>query len=151
MNIVLIEPYFTGSHKNWAVGLQKHSSHSIELLTLPGSFWKWRMHGGAVTLARMFMESGLSPDLILATDMLDVSTFLSLTRTNTGNIPIALYNFPLCTVPEKYRGYAHASISDWKKKYLDFCTDCVTKLECCGVFEWHTEKRGFANLTPVLQ
>ena len=91
MNIVLIEPYFTGSHKNWAVGLQKHSSHTIELLTLPGSFWKWRMHGGAVTLARMFMESGLSPDLILATDMLDVSTFLSLTRTNTGNIPVALY------------------------------------------------------------
>ncbi|SVD66234.1 uncharacterized protein METZ01_LOCUS419088, partial [marine metagenome] len=73
MNIVLIEPYFTGSHRNWAVGLQKHSSHTIELLTLPGSFWKWRMHGGAVTLARMFMESELSPDLILATDMLDVS------------------------------------------------------------------------------
>ena len=49
------------------------------------------MHGGAVTLARMFNERDYKPDLILATDMLDVTTFLSLTRKKTSHIPIALY------------------------------------------------------------
>ncbi|MDP6244974.1 MAG: DUF3524 domain-containing protein, partial [Myxococcota bacterium] len=32
MNILLIEPYFTGSHKSWAKGLKNHSNHKIDLL-----------------------------------------------------------------------------------------------------------------------
>jgi len=50
MNILLIAPYFGGSHRAWAEGYSRHSSHSVELLTLPARFWKWRMHGGAATL-----------------------------------------------------------------------------------------------------
>jgi len=91
MNVLIIEPYFTGSHAAWASGYQKFSSHNIEILSLKGQFWKWRMHGGAVTLARMFNDSDLKPDVIIATDMLDVTTFLSLTRKRTGDIPIAFY------------------------------------------------------------
>lgn len=91
MNILIIEPYFAGSHAAWAQGYQKFSSHRVEILSLKGQFWKWRMHGGAVTLARMFLETDGQPDLILATDMLDVTTFLALTRKRTANIPIALY------------------------------------------------------------
>ena len=49
------------------------------------------MHGGAVTLARRFMENGRFPDLILATDMLDLTTFLALTRPYTDHIPTVLY------------------------------------------------------------
>jgi glycosyltransferase involved in cell wall biosynthesis len=46
------------------------------------------MHGGAVTLAQQFnAEPGL-PDLILATDMLDVTTFRALSGVR---LPIALY------------------------------------------------------------
>ncbi|MBC8216588.1 MAG: DUF3524 domain-containing protein [Candidatus Marinimicrobia bacterium] len=91
MNILLIEPYFTGSHKSWALGLQKRSTHQINILSLPGKFWKWRMHGGAVTLARQFMDSDYTPDLILTTDMLDLTTFLSLTRERTSGIATAVY------------------------------------------------------------
>ncbi|MCH6560361.1 DUF3524 domain-containing protein, partial [candidate division KSB1 bacterium] len=46
MNILILEPYFTGSHKAWAQGYQKQSKHRVEILSLPGNFWKWRMHGG---------------------------------------------------------------------------------------------------------
>ena len=38
------------------------------------------MHGGAITLARTFLENAESPDLILSTDMLDLSLFLGSTR-----------------------------------------------------------------------
>ncbi len=91
MHVLLISPYHGGSHQSWAEGLQRYSRHDVELLTLPAHFWKWRMHGGAVTLAHRFLDGGRRPDLIVATDMLDLSTFLALTRTVTAAIPAVLY------------------------------------------------------------
>ena len=91
MKILIIEPYFTGSHKQWAEGYKKHSSHDIKILSLKGQFWKWRMHGGAITLAKMFNAMDWLPDLIFATDMLDLNTFLSLTRNKSNGIPAAIY------------------------------------------------------------
>ena len=91
MKILLVEPYFSGSHKSWAEGYQSFSNHNIRIISLPGKFWKWRMHGGAISLAKQFMEMDFSPDLILATDMLDLTTFLSLTKSRTAQIPNALY------------------------------------------------------------
>ena len=91
MQIALISPYHGGSHQAWAAGYRQHSRFAMELLTLPARFWKWRMHGGAVTLSRRFLEAGMQPDLLLATDMLDLTTFLALTRRFTANIPSVLY------------------------------------------------------------
>lgn len=91
MNITLISPFHGGSHRAWAEGYAKASAHTVTLLTLPDRHWKWRMHGGAITLARRFLEEGHAPDLILATDMLDLTTFLALTRDRTARVPIALY------------------------------------------------------------
>ena len=91
MNILLIEPYFTGSHKSWALGFQKHSRHNVDILKLSGHYWKWRMHGGAVTLAKKYLAENFSPDLIVATDMLDLTTFQALTRKKTHRIPFAVY------------------------------------------------------------
>ena len=91
MELLIISPYHGGSHQAWAEGYQKHGRNPTTLLTLPARFWKWRMHGGAVTLARHFLEQSLKPDLILATDMLDLTTFVSLTRHKLQGIPIALY------------------------------------------------------------
>ena len=91
MKILLVEPYYTGSHKQWAEGLQKFSKNEIRIISMKGQFWKWRMHGGAVTLARQFEELKWKPDFILASDMLDLSTFLSITRELSYNIPSAIY------------------------------------------------------------
>lgn len=91
MNILLLEPYFTGSHAAWARGVAQYSRHRVDILSLAGRFWKWRMHGGAVTLARRFLALDERPDLILATDMLDLTTFLALTRRRSAGIPTAIY------------------------------------------------------------
>ena len=91
MKILLIEPYYTGSHKKWAEGFKKYSSHNVKILFMKGQFWKWRMHGGAVTLAKMFNNIDWNPDLILSTDMLDLTTFLALTRAKSNGIPTAIY------------------------------------------------------------
>jgi glycosyltransferase involved in cell wall biosynthesis len=91
MKITLVSPYHGGSHRAWAEGYKAHSKHDVTLLSLPGRFWKWRMHGGAVTLARELRRSRPFPDLVLATDMADLTTLLALTRPLLGSIPIALY------------------------------------------------------------
>ena len=49
------------------------------------------MHGGAITLAHRFLEQRKRYDLILASDMLDLTTFLALTRNATAATPTALY------------------------------------------------------------
>lgn len=89
MKILIIEPFFSGSHRQWAEAYQKFSRHEVEILSLKGRHWKWRMFGGAVSLAENFKKTDFEPDLILATDMLDLATFLGLTRTR--KVPVALY------------------------------------------------------------
>lgn len=91
MKICLVEPFHTGSHAAWAEEFARYSRHDVELLILRGRHWKWRMHGGAVTLARQFMAGRCDPDLLLVSDMLDLTTFLALTRRRSSTLPIALY------------------------------------------------------------
>ena len=91
MNILLLEAYFTGSHKSWAEDFQNFSSNDINILSMEGKFWKWRMQGGAITLAQKFNTMKSQPDLIIATDMLDLTTFMSLTRKKSSKIPTILY------------------------------------------------------------
>lgn len=110
MKILLVEPFLGGSHKTWAESLQKHSKHDIQILGLPGRHWKWRMYGGAVTLARQFLENNFQPDLILATSMLDLSTFLGLSRDKSAGIPVAVYfhenqlNYPWSATDQDVQG-----------------------------------------------
>jgi len=89
--ILLIEPFFSGSHKSWAEQFKSNSKHHIEILSLPGKFWKWRMYGAAQTLAEMFLNLEFEPDIILATDMLDLATFVALSRNKLNNKEIYLY------------------------------------------------------------
>jgi len=92
MRILLVSPYHGGSHAAWADGLQRHSEYDFSLLTLADRFWKWRMHGGAITLARRFVaDESLAPDVVMATDMLDLTTFAALTRRKLGATPLVLY------------------------------------------------------------
>ena len=58
---LIIDSFFTGSHKYWGEELQKRLPFKVELLTLSGKHWKWRMEGGAYELAQKFKKtSGLN-------------------------------------------------------------------------------------------
>jgi len=88
LKILIVEPFYTGSHKTWAEGYANSSEHEIEIISLSGRFWKWRMHGGAVTLAKRFNKLGFKPDLILTTDMLNLPVFQSLIK---PTCPVVIY------------------------------------------------------------
>ncbi|MEE9542707.1 MAG: DUF3524 domain-containing protein, partial [Thermodesulfobacteriota bacterium] len=91
MKILIIEPFFGGSHATWAKGYKANSGHDIEILSLEGRSWKRRMREGAATLAGLYREGGYAPDMILATDMLDLAKFMALTKELTSEIPTAVY------------------------------------------------------------
>ncbi len=80
----LLSPYHTGSHKAWAEGYKGHSRHDVQLFTLAGRFWKWRMQGAAVELAAQTEKlcETHPPDLILATDMTNLPAWFALMRRN---------------------------------------------------------------------
>ena len=48
------------------------------------------MHGAAVTLAKQVVAHEQQPDLVIADDMLDLATFIALTRKKLAQVPFAL-------------------------------------------------------------
>lgn len=94
MRVLLVEPYYGGSHQAWADGYAARSSHQVTLLTRPARFWKWRMHGSFLTLgaevARHIEEHG-RPDVILVSSMMNAASFAGAIRHVASGIPIAVY------------------------------------------------------------
>lgn len=92
MKLLLVEPYFGGSHRAWAEGYRRHSAHEVRLVTHPAAWWKWRMRGSAVTLGEEVVRirsGGWEPDVVVVTDMVDLPAlrwFAGLDR-----VPVALY------------------------------------------------------------
>ncbi len=94
MKVLALEPWYGGSHRNFLDGFRKHSRHEIHPVTMTARFWKWRMHGGAVTMARKALQAldqGFVPDVIFATDMVNLPAFLALTRRCFAGIPVIYY------------------------------------------------------------
>jgi glycosyltransferase involved in cell wall biosynthesis len=91
MNILVLEPFMGGYHKVFLKGLEKNSRHSIYSVTMSERYWKWRMHGGSITLAREAEELKVQVDLILASSMTDLSAFMALTNPRFAHTPVAMY------------------------------------------------------------
>ncbi|RMD95885.1 MAG: DUF3524 domain-containing protein, partial [Calditrichaeota bacterium] len=79
MNIVFLESYYGGSHKNFLDGLMKYTSHNIESITLPARFWKWRLRSSALYFAEQCADELKPYDLLIATDMMNLAEFKALT------------------------------------------------------------------------
>ena len=104
MKILFLEPFFGGSHKNFALGFKAHSCHEVTLVTLPDRFWKWRMRGAALYFVNQVKDfSGY--DAVIVTDMMDLTDFLSLAGKDLP--PVLMYfhenqlSYPLASNQKK--------------------------------------------------
>jgi glycosyltransferase involved in cell wall biosynthesis len=89
LRFLFLEPFYGGSHRDFADGLIAHSRHRIDLMTLPDRFWKWRMRGAALYFLPRIKDPG-------AYDGLIVSSLMSLTDLKAlwpGPCPPALVYF----------------------------------------------------------
>jgi glycosyltransferase involved in cell wall biosynthesis len=73
LRVLFLEPFCGGSHRRFAEQVRARSRHEVELLSLPGSFWKWRMRGGHLALLKKVRERAGAIDALLATDMLSLA------------------------------------------------------------------------------
>ena len=73
-----LEPYYSGSHKYFADGFVKAFPGQMQLFTLQGRHWKWRMHGSSVTFADMIEKSGEKFDTIIVSSLADTALLKSL-------------------------------------------------------------------------
>ena len=80
MKILIVDAYLTPSHGVWLDILKHAFQGDVQTLTLPPYHWKWRMHGGSIQLGQQLKDSGFQPDIILATEMIDLNVFLSHSR-----------------------------------------------------------------------
>ena len=151
MKIALISPYHGGSHQAWAEGYRRRSAHEVALFTLPARFWKWRMHGSAITLARRFLQSSTRPDLLLATDMLDLSTFLALTRAHTARPPAVLYmhenqlTYPLPAEAGEGPMRRQKGERDLHYAFINYASMLAAD---CVLFNSHYHRRSFFDALP---
>ena len=122
MKILFLEPFYTGSHRYFAEGLQKESSHEITIVSLPGRFWKWRMRGASLE----FIRKGISLqqyDLVLAGNLMDLAVWKALQPSYP--IPLILY------VHENQLAYPvkEGEIRDFQYGWTDYtnllCADTI--------------------------
>jgi glycosyltransferase involved in cell wall biosynthesis len=76
-NFLFLEPFFGGSHRDFAEGLAEHSRHRLELVTLPARFWKWRMRGAALYFAHK-IPNPARYDGLLVTGLMSLSDLKAL-------------------------------------------------------------------------
>ncbi|MGE3076315.1 MAG: DUF3524 domain-containing protein [Dehalococcoidia bacterium] len=88
---LFVEPFYGGSHRTFLDGLVAHSTHRIELLTLPEGEWRRRMRRGAQELAPIARGLAEEFDFVIVSDMLDLPAFLALTRPRFESVPVLAY------------------------------------------------------------
>lgn len=93
MKILVLEPYYGGSHKTFLDGLQTHIPVDFILLTLPARNWKWRMRLAAPFFAgKIAALSGKTKfDAVFCSSFVDVATLRSLLPATVNRLPFFTY------------------------------------------------------------
>ncbi len=94
LDVLLVESWYGGSHRAWADGLARHSRHRVRLVTHPDRFWRWRLRGGAVTLAeqvRADVDVQGRPDVVMISSLVHGAALLGLVRRSLGDVPAVAY------------------------------------------------------------
>lgn len=93
LSVLLVEPWFGGSHRQWAEGYAAASQHQIDIVSLPASAWRWRLRAGAAALAQAIEEFVVDvgrPDVVLVSGLVDVAQLLGFTRRSLGDVPVVV-------------------------------------------------------------
>ena len=91
MRVLVLEPYFGGSHRMFLEGMRATLPFEFEFMTMPARKWKWRMRLSAPMLARELEVSGRRADLIFCSTFIDVAAFRGLAPSWVKDVPVLTY------------------------------------------------------------
>jgi len=88
--VLVLEPYYGGSHKNFLNGLAAHLPFVFDFLTLPARKWKWRMRFSAPFFAAQLPQKR-EYDAIICSTFVDVATLRGLAPSWLADVPVLTY------------------------------------------------------------
>ena len=95
LNVLSLQPYFGGSHVQFLNGWIEHSRHAWTVLELPAKHWKWRMRHAALhfsqEISRLCEHANAHWDVIVCSDMMNVTELKGLLPASIRDTPIVLY------------------------------------------------------------
>ena len=91
MRILVLEPYYGGSHRAFIEGLIANSRHEFEVMTLPARKWKWRMRGAALEFARRLELERPEANGIFVTSLTNAAELRGLLVAAGLDRPLAVY------------------------------------------------------------
>lgn len=144
--IVVIDGWADGSHQQWIDGYCRHSAHEIIPITHPGTHWRWRLQGAAVTLADAFARTVAETgpiDVCVVASTVDIASFAGLARKALGEARlVAWFHENQLTYPRTthQRRDPWPEWSNWKSA---LAADSI-------VFNSPFHKRAFLDAVPRL-
>ncbi len=100
MNLLFLESFYGGSHRDFADGIKKFWSGKVDLFTLPARFWKWRVRGASFEFLQQISKSDLRKyDAVMVTSLIGLADLKS--HWGSSCPPVFLYmhesqlNYPL--------------------------------------------------------
>jgi glycosyltransferase involved in cell wall biosynthesis len=151
--LLVLEPYFGGSHRAVLECLLPTLGWEADLLTLPARKWKWRMRGAAITFAgearRLDGEwSAAHPggedvrpgararwDAVFASTFLNLAEFEGLAGAAVAGVPVAVY------FHENQLVYPNRHTAEWDLQFpLTNVTSALAADECWFNTAWNRDR-----------
>ncbi len=120
MEVLLLEPFFKGSHAAWAEGFARASRHEVRVLPLEGIHWKWRFHHSALHFAEILSKEYKPPAALIVSSMTDAAALLGLLPPAWAGVPLLLYfhenqlTYPLAPGEKRDLHYAWVQVQSCK-------------------------------------
>lgn len=150
--LLVLEPYFGGSHRAVLDCLLPALGWESDLLTLPARKWKWRMRGAAITFAdevrrldadwrERFPEGEPGRpaarsrwDAVFASTFLNLAEFKGLAGAAVAGVPAAVY------FHENQIAYPNRHVAEWDLQFpLTNVTSALAADECWFNSEWNRD------------
>ncbi len=90
-NVVLLEPWFEGSHAQWCIGWQQASRHNINVVRGPQGGWRKSLRAGSVFFANQLEKNHPTVDVIVASSPIDLAGVIGCSSGSFRNKPFILY------------------------------------------------------------
>lgn len=134
LRVLVLEPYYGGSHRAVLDGLLSRLDIDCDLLTLPARKWKWRMRGAAITLAeeaRALHASGVRWDLVYASTFINLAEFYGIAGEIVAGVPSIVY------FHENQLVYPNRHEAEWDFQFpLTNITSALAATHCLFNTEW---------------
>jgi len=92
VRILVLEPYWGGSHRRFLEGLETHLPFRFHFLTLPARKWKWRMRFSAPWYGEQLRQLKRDDwDVIFCSTFVDVATLRALAPAWFNRVPVYTY------------------------------------------------------------